>query len=95
MKRRTLDIIFSSGALVVAILLVLLGFVFKGNADFADKYVGEQLTAQKINFTAAEFLSDEEKQSACLVDYAGTPLDWRRRDLCNTLTSTDCGADGI
>ncbi|MEO5975088.1 MAG: hypothetical protein ABIQ38_07815 [Ilumatobacteraceae bacterium] len=82
MKRRTLDIIFSSGALVVAILLVLLGFVFKGNADFADKYVGEQLTAQKINFTAAEFLSDEEKQSTCLVDYAGTPLDSGKKAEC-------------
>lgn len=82
MKRRTLDIIFSSGALAVALLLVLLGFVFKGNADFADSYVGEQLSEQKINFTAAEFLSDEEKQSTCLVDYAGTPLDSGKKAEC-------------
>lgn len=82
MKRRTLDIIFSSGALAVAVLLVLLGFVFKGNADFADKYVGEQLTEQRINFTAAEFLSDEEKQSTCLVEYAGTPLDSGKKAEC-------------
>ena len=55
--------------------LVLLGFVFEGNADFADNYIGEQLTEQRINFTAVECLSDEEKQSTCLVEYAGTPLD--------------------
>ncbi len=82
MKRRTLDIIFSSGAIAVAILLVLLGFVFKGNADFADSYVGDQLSEQKINFTAAEFLSDEEKQSTCLVNYAGTPLDSGKKAEC-------------
>ena len=82
MKRRTLDIIFSSGALAVAVLLVLLGFVFKGNADFADSYVGDQLSEQKINFTPAEFLSDEEKQSTCLVDYAGTPLDSGKKAEC-------------
>lgn len=82
MKRKTLDIIFSAGAVAVAILLVLLGFVFKTNADFADKYVGQQLTDQRINFTAAEFLSDEEKASACLVDYAGTPLDSGKKAEC-------------
>ncbi len=82
MKRRTLDIIFSSGALAVAVLLVLLGFVFKGNADFADKYVGEQLTEQRINFTKAEFLSDEEKQLPCLIEYAGTPLDSGKKAEC-------------
>ncbi|MEO8363823.1 MAG: hypothetical protein ABI570_05515 [Ilumatobacteraceae bacterium] len=82
MKRRTLDIIFSSGAIAVAILLVLLGFVFKGNADFADSYVGDQLSEQKINFTAAEFLSDDEKQSTCLVNYAGTPLDSGKKAEC-------------
>ena len=82
MKRRTLDIIFSSGAVAVAVLLVLLGFVFKGNADFADRYVGDQLSEQRISFTAAEFLSDEEKQSTCLVNYAGTPLDSGKKAEC-------------
>ncbi|MHB1089825.1 MAG: hypothetical protein ACYC0U_01925 [Ilumatobacteraceae bacterium] len=82
MKRRTLDIIFSAGALAVAILLVLLGFVFKTNADFADSYVSDQLSEQKINFTPAEFLSDEEKQSACLVNYAGTSLDSGKKAEC-------------
>ncbi len=82
MKRRTLDIIFSAGAIAVAILLVLLGFVFKGNADFADSYVGEQLSEQQINFTPAESLSDEEKQSTCLVEFAGTSLDSGKKAEC-------------
>lgn len=82
MKRRTLDIIFSVGAVAVAILLVLLGLVFNTNANFADSYVGEQLSEQRITFTAAEFLSDEEKQTACLVDYAGTPLDSGKKAEC-------------
>ena len=82
MKRRTLDIIFSAGGVAVAILLVLLGFVFKTNADFADSYVHEQLAEQKISFTAAEFLSDEEKTSSCLIENAGTPLDSGKKAEC-------------
>jgi len=82
MKRRTLDMIFSAGGVAVAILLVLLGFVFKTNADFADSYVHDQLAQQKISFTAAEFLSDEEKASTCLSEYAGTPLDSGKKAEC-------------
>ena len=82
MKRRTLDMIFSAGGVAVAILLVLLGFVFKTNADFADSYVHDQLAEQKISFTAAEFLSDEEKTSTCLIENAGTPLDSGKKAEC-------------
>lgn len=82
MKRRTLDMIFSAGGVAVAILLVLLGFVFKTNADFADSYVRDQLAQQKITFTPAEFLSDEEKTSTCLIEYAGTPLDSGKKAEC-------------
>jgi hypothetical protein len=82
MKRRTLDLIFSAGGIAVALLLVVLGFVFKANADFAETYVKDQLSEQKISFTAAEFLSDEEKASSCLVEYAGTPLDSGKKAEC-------------
>lgn len=82
MKRKTLDMVFSAGGVAVAILLVLLGFVFKTNADFADSYVHDQLAQQKISFTAAEFLSDEEKASTCLSEYAGTPLDSGKKAEC-------------
>ena len=82
MKRRTLDLIFSAGGIAVAILLVVLGFVFKANADFAETYVKDQLSEQKISFSAAEFLSDEEKSSSCLVEYAGTALDSGKKAEC-------------
>ena len=74
--------IFSAGGVAVAILLVLLGYVFKTNADFADSYVHDQLAEQKISFTAAEFLSDEEKTSSCLIENAGTPLDSGKKAEC-------------
>jgi hypothetical protein len=74
--------IFSAGGIAVAILLVLLGFVFKTNADFADSYVHDQLAEQKISFTAAEFLSDEEKASSCLIENAGTQLDSGKKAEC-------------
>ena len=82
MNRRSLDIVFSFGALAVAILLVLLGFVFRANANFADTYVGDQLSEQKITFTPAEFLSDDEKQSTCLMEFAGTTLDSGTKAEC-------------
>jgi hypothetical protein len=74
MKRRTLDIAFSVGGMALAILLVVLGLVLRSNATFAQNYVHDQLTAQKITFTAADKLSAEEKQSSGLVKYAGQPL---------------------
>ena len=74
--------VFSAGGVAVAILLVLLGFVFKTNADFADSYVHDQLAQQQIGFTPAEFLSDEEKASTCLSEYAGTPLDSGKKAEC-------------
>jgi hypothetical protein len=55
-------------------LLLVLGLVLQNQANFADDYVTDQLTAQKIVFTPEEKLTDEEKQATCLVTYAGEPL---------------------
>lgn len=82
MKRRTLDIAFSIGGLLVAGLLLVLGLVLTNQANFADDYVTEQLGEQKIEFTKAEFLSEEEAASACLVKYAGTALDSGKKAEC-------------
>ena len=82
MKRRTLDHIFSIGGLLLAVLLLVLGLVLKSNADFAHSYVKDQLSEQKITFTKADFLSDEEKQADCLVEYAGTALDTGKKAEC-------------
>jgi hypothetical protein len=74
MKRRTLDILFSAGALALAVLLVVLGLVLRSNANFAKDYVHNQLAAQQITFTPVEKLSAEEQQSPGLVRYAGEQL---------------------
>ena len=74
MKRRTLDIVFSVGGLVVAALILVLGLVLQNQANFADSYVKDQLTAQQITFTPADKLTDEEKANNCLIVYAGEQL---------------------
>ncbi|HEX9258536.1 MAG TPA: hypothetical protein VF855_03295, partial [Acidimicrobiales bacterium] len=74
MKRRTLDIMFSVGGLALAGLLLVLGLVLNSNANFAKDYVHDQLAAQKITFKTADTLTDQEKQAACLVKFAGQDL---------------------
>jgi hypothetical protein len=82
MKRRTLDIMFSIGGLVLAGLLLVAGIVLTSNANFANDYVTEQLSAQKIMFKSADTLTDEEKQAACLVEYAGQQLTTGQQAEC-------------
>jgi hypothetical protein len=74
MKRRTLDIIFSIGGATLAVLVLVLGLVLRSNAVFAQNYVHDQLSQQKITFTPVAGLSPEEQQSSGLVKYAGQPL---------------------
>jgi hypothetical protein len=74
MKRRSLDVLFSAGALALAGLLLVLGLVMTSNANFADDYVNDQLSQQNISFTPLNALTDEEKQSSCVVAYAGQQL---------------------
>lgn len=74
MTRRTLDIIFSIGGVLLAVLLLVLGLVMQNQANFAKSYVTDQLTAQKIVFTPSDKLTDEEKKATCLVDFGGQTL---------------------
>jgi hypothetical protein len=74
MKRRTLDILFSIGGLVLAGLLLVAGLVLTANARFAHDYVTDQLSEQKITFKTADTLTPEEKAKPCLVQYAGQQL---------------------
>jgi hypothetical protein len=79
MKRRTLDIIFAGGGLLVAVILVALGFALLTQYTFAQDYVKEELSAQKIVFASADRLTAEETTwkagSACLVTYAGQTME--------------------
>lgn len=74
MKRRTLDIVFSVGGLVLATLLLVLGLVLQNQADFAKNYVRHQLSEQRITFTPLDQLSARERQADCLVANAGRVL---------------------
>jgi hypothetical protein len=74
MKRRTLDITFSVGGLLLAVLLLVLGLVLQSQASFAKSYVTDQLSQQRITFTAVDQLTDQEKRASCLVDNAGQEL---------------------
>jgi hypothetical protein len=82
MTRRTLDLAFSVGGLALAALLVVLGLVLRDQADFADDYVREQLSAQRITFTPEAGLSPEEREEECLVENAGEPLTTGKQAEC-------------
>ena len=82
MKRRTLDILFSIGGIALAMLLLVLALVMTSNANFAKGYVKDQLSQQNITFTPSDALTDEEKQSACVVKYAGQQLTTGKQAEC-------------
>lgn len=52
MKRRTLGILFSTGGLAVALLLLIAGIVLTSNANFAKNYLSLVATCQ-VSRTAA------------------------------------------
>jgi hypothetical protein len=81
-KRRTLDVVFSVGGLLLAGLLLVLGLVLQDQADFAKSYVRHQLDEQKITFTPAEGLDDEERRASCLVDDASESLTTGKQAEC-------------
>ena len=86
MSRRTLDFVFSGGGAVLGLLLLVLGFVLADQGSFAHSYVKDQLGQQKITFTAADKLTDEEKNwkpgSSCLTDYAGKLMETGKQAEC-------------
>jgi hypothetical protein len=82
MKRRTLDVLFSIGGVMLAGLLLAIGLVLTSNAHFANNYVKTQLVQQNITFKTADTLTAEEKKSACLVSYAGQQLTTGKQAEC-------------
>jgi hypothetical protein len=71
--RRTLDIIFATGGLVLAGLVLVLGLVLQNQANFAKDYVHNQLAQQQIQFTPTSGLQANETDP-CLKQYAGQQL---------------------
>src|SRR6516225_7528098 len=81
MTRRTLDLIFSIGGLVVAVLILVVGLVLQNQANFASNYVHDQLAAQKIYFTPASALKPNENDP-CLKENAGQQLVTGKQAQC-------------
>jgi len=63
-------------------LLLVVGIVLTSNANFANSYVTDQLREQNITFKTADTLTDEERQSACVVRYAGQQLTTGKQAEC-------------
>jgi hypothetical protein len=82
MKRKTLDILFGLGGVVLAGLLLVAGMVLASNANFAKGYVKNQLSQQNITFKATDVLTAEEKKSTCLVAFAGQKLTTGKQAEC-------------
>jgi hypothetical protein len=84
MKRRTLDVLFSAGGVLFAILLLVLGLVLANQAAFADDYVRDQLSQQQIKFAPEEALRGEQDADGgdCLVKYAGETLQTGKQSEC-------------
>lgn len=69
MKRRTLDIAFSIGGIIFAVLLGVVGLILNNQASFAKSYVHNELSAQKIFFQPTKTLDAEMQKVPCLVAY--------------------------
>ena len=81
MTRRTLDIIFSVGGLLIAGLVLVLGLVLQNQANFANDYVHRELSEQKITFTPVQGLKPNENDP-CLKANAGKPLTTGEQAQC-------------
>lgn len=86
MSRKALDILFSTGGALLAVTLLVLGFVLADQKSFADDYVKQELGAQRITFATADKLTDEEKNwkpgSVCLEENAGKRMETGKQAEC-------------
>jgi hypothetical protein len=74
MSRRHLDIALATGGAIFALLVLVLGLVLKNQADFAQGYVKDQLSEQKIFFKEEAQLTPSEREAPGTVQYAGEQL---------------------
>ncbi len=81
MKRKTL-VISSTAGIVAAGLIAMLGLVMTTNSNFARTYVRDQLSQQRITFAPVQALTAEEKESPCLVKYAGQAMTTGKQAEC-------------
>ena len=85
-SRRTLDLVFSGGGVLLAVLLIAFGYLLADQGSFARSYVRDQLGQQKITFATADKLTPEDTSwkpgSTCLADNAGQPMETGKQAEC-------------
>jgi hypothetical protein len=94
MSRKQLDILFAGGAGVLAVIMLVLGFVLADQNSFAKDYVKGELGAQRITFATTEDLANDAKNnpdnpvgtwkdgSVCLTENAGKSLETGKQAEC-------------
>lgn len=83
MKRRTLDVAFSAGGVLIAVALLVLGLVLSSQSSFAKDYVRDQLLEQKITFPEEYGRGETDVAgSDCLNEYINTPVDSGAKAEC-------------
>ena len=68
-RRRTIDAVLVGAGAVIAVVLAVAGSLLTWGSNFANDYVGKELTSQHINFPDRASLEKEGRQD--LVGYAG------------------------
>lgn len=76
---------FTIGALLSALVLLVLGAVLQNQSSFSNNYVKSQLVAHGISFTPKEGLMPSQQQIKCLVKNAGKPLKTGKQAECYAL----------
>jgi hypothetical protein len=72
-RRRTIDTILTAGGALVAVVLFAAGALLTWGSNFAEDYVQDELTAQKIAFPPAAALEEEGRTD--LLKYADAKVD--------------------
>ena len=73
LTRRKIDSILIGVGLLAAVVFVVAGALLTWGSQFADDYVGDELSSQNITFPDAEALTAEGRTD--LLDFAGQKLD--------------------
>lgn len=73
LKRRTIDLALIGAGILATAVLALAGGLLTWGSNFADDYVGRELSSQNITFPSAEELTTEGRPD--LLGFAGEPLD--------------------
>jgi hypothetical protein len=81
LTRRTLDLIFAVGGLIIAGLVLALGLVLQSQANFAHDNVHDQLAAQQVYFPPESALKPNENDP-CLKTNAGQQLVTGKQAQC-------------